>query len=115
MRSGALDPGNFAEPDAFRPERWLSGEGAAAHSLTSAKRVVMPFGAGPRMCPGRYLALAEIKMAAAMLLANFDIQSVATADGKDPREQIALTMYPLGLEMRLAVKTMPCQPPPLRQ
>ena len=70
---------------------------------------------GPRMCPGRYLALAEIKMAAAMLLANFDIQSVATADGKDPREQIALTMYPLGLEMRLAVKTMPCQPPPLRQ
>jgi hypothetical protein len=37
----------------------------------------------------------------AMLLANFDIASVATADGADPQERIALTMYPVGLEMRL--------------
>ena len=63
----------------------------------------MPFGAGPRMCPGRYLALAEIKMAAAMLLSNFEIRSVATADGEEPQERIALTMYPVGLRMRLAL------------
>ena len=61
----------------------------------------MPFGAGQRMCPGRYLALAEIKMAAAMLLANFEIASVATAGGGEPEENIALTMFPVGLEMRL--------------
>jgi cytochrome P450 len=102
MRAGALDASNFAQPQAFRPERWLSGEGAAAHSMTSAKRVVMPFGAGPRMCPGRYLALAEIKMAAAMLLANFEIESVAPGSGSEPQERIALTMYPVGLRMRLA-------------
>jgi len=35
----------------------------------------------PRICPGRYLALLEIKVAMAMLLARFDIASVATAHG----------------------------------
>lgn len=61
----------------------------------------MPFGAGPRMCPGRYLALAEIKMVMAMLLANFEIADVATADGSDPQERISITMFPVGLAMRL--------------
>jgi cytochrome P450 len=101
MRLGGLDARNFAEPMAFDPGRWISGEGAAAHSLTSSKRVVMPFGAGPRICPGRYLALAEIKMVMAMLLANFEIAEVSTPDGKDPEEKMALTMFPVGLSMRL--------------
>jgi len=103
MRAGSLQEHSFPQARAFRPERWLAGEGAAAHSLASAKRVVMPFGAGPRMCPGRYLALAEIKMAAAMLLANFELESVG-ADGGEPVEKIALTMYPVGLRMRLALR-----------
>jgi cytochrome P450 len=51
--------------------------------------------------PGRYLALAEIKMVLAMLLANFEITSVATDDGREPEERISLTMFPLGLSMRL--------------
>jgi cytochrome P450 len=104
MRAGGLDAGNFAEPRQFDPARWIEGAGAAAHAMGSAKRVVMPFGAGPRMCPGRYLALAEIKMVMAMLLANFEIESVATADGGEPQERMALTMFPVGLEMRLRTK-----------
>jgi cytochrome P450 len=102
MRAPALAEANFAQAREFRPERWLAQEGAAAHALTSAKRVVMPFGAGPRMCPGRYLAISEIKMAAAMLLANFEIESVATPGRDEPDEVIALTMAPVGLKMRLA-------------
>jgi cytochrome P450 len=102
MRPGGMDDRKFAEPQSFRPERWLQAEGAAAHSLGSAKRSVMPFGAGPRMCPGRYLALAEIKMVLAMLLANFEIREVATPDGQPPQENLAFTMAPVGLAMKLA-------------
>ena len=101
MRLGGIDAKNFAEPTQFNPERWISGERGVAQALTSSKRVVMPFGAGPRMCPGRYLALTEIKMVLAMLLANFEIASVSAEGGAEPEERIALTMYPVGLEMRL--------------
>ena len=66
-----------------------------------AKRAAMPFGSGPRMCPGRYLALLEMKMAMAMLLASFDIQAVDTPDGKEAQERMAVTMNPVGLSMRL--------------
>ncbi len=61
----------------------------------------MPFGAGPRICPGRYLALLEMKMALAVLLANFDIASVGTVDGQPPRELLQLAMAPVGLTMTL--------------
>lgn len=65
------------------------------------KQVSMPFGAGVRTCPGRYLALLEIKIATAMLLGSFDIASVATADGAEPEELSGFTMSPVGLRMQL--------------
>ena len=62
----------------------------------------MPFGAGPRLCPGRYLAMLEMKMVMAMLLAGFELDSVGTADGAEPRERMAFTMQPVGLRMQLS-------------
>ena len=67
----------------------------------------MPFGAGPRICPGRYLALLEMKMAMATLLGRFDIADVATADGAEPREQLSFTMAPVGLRLRLRERGAP--------
>ena len=61
----------------------------------------MPFGAGPRICPGRYLALAEIKMLAAMIYASFTVEDVAAPGGGDAAERLALTMSPVGLKLRL--------------
>jgi cytochrome P450 len=61
----------------------------------------MPFGAGPRVCPGRYLALLEIKMAMAMLLAHFDITGVITPNGGEAVEHMAFTMMPVGLRLSL--------------
>jgi cytochrome P450 len=102
MRPAGVDAARFEQPQSFRPERWLHGETDAAHGrMFSAKRVVMPFGAGPRVCPGRYLALAEIKMVMSMLLAHFSIDSVTAADG-EPRERLTLVMQPEGLRMKLS-------------
>ena len=96
MRAGATDERRFADAQAFDPERWFSGT-----SASSAKRVAMPFGAGPRLCPGRYLALLEMKMVMAMLLAGFEIESVTTPDGGEAREHLAFTMSPVGLKLKL--------------
>ena len=98
MRHASLSELQFPEPLAFRPERWLAGGGASAGS---AKRVSMPFGAGPRICPGRYLALLEMKMAAAMLLGRFEILGVDAPGGADPAENLSFTLEPVGLTMRL--------------
>jgi len=99
MRPGATDERHFSSPQAYDPARWMSEAGPKAAS--SAKRVSMPFGAGPRLCPGRYLAMLEMKMVLAMLLAGFEIQSVATPEGTEPRESLALTMSPVGLRLRV--------------
>jgi cytochrome P450 len=104
MRADSVDARHFPEPLAFRPERWLAGAGAG-HEASSAKRVSMPFGAGPRVCPGRYLALLEIKMAMAMLLAHFDITEVTVPAGGETVEHMAFTMMPVGLRMRLRERT----------
>jgi cytochrome P450 len=99
MRPGATDEKHFADAAAFHPERWLE---SGARSASSAKRVAMPFGAGPRLCPGRYLAMHEMKMAIAMLLAGFEIERVYAADeASEPPEQLAFTMAPVGLKMKL--------------
>jgi cytochrome P450 len=98
MRRDATSERHVANAAAFDPERWL---GESEPAASSAKRISMPFGAGPRICPGRYLALLEMKMALAMLLGHFDLASVATLDGLPPRELLQLAMAPVGLTMEL--------------
>ena len=98
MRTPATDERHFKRAAAFDPSRWLE---MPAGAQSSAKRVSMPFGAGPRLCPGRYLAVLEMKMVMAMILASFDIQSVTTPDGGEAREELHLTMAPVGLRLRL--------------
>jgi len=85
----------FRDAQAFQPERWLGDE------APTAKRISTPFGAGPRVCPGRYLALVEMKLALAMLLRAFDIESLDTPGGGEAEEVMNFTMTPLGLRMRL--------------
>ena len=100
MRYDSVSDVHVAHAQAFDPQRWL---GAAADA---PKRVSMPFGAGPRICPGRYIALVEIKLAMAVLLSRFDIAHVGTANGQPPAERMSFTMMPVGLLMRLKVRLM---------
>ena len=97
MRPAGLNPALFPDPLAFRPERWL-GDARGTERESAARRVLMPFGGGPRFCPGRYLALLEIRMVTAMLMKNFRIERV----GAEPvRERNALSMLPEGFRARL--------------
>ena len=90
---------HFGEAARFRPERWLAaaedGESGRAHD-TSA---FLPFGAGPRFCPGRNLALLQIRTVLAMTCRNFD---VAFAHPERPvEERLAFTMMPANLLVRM--------------
>jgi len=109
MRSGAVDTSTAADAAEFRPSRWRvaataadePGADAGDRRLTTAS---MPFGAGPRICPGRYLAMLEIKMVLATIARNYELIEVGTADGAPPRERMAFTMSPVGLRMKIRAR-----------
>lgn len=94
-RTPGMDAARFPDPEAFRPWRWIDGSGHAADG--GARRAVIPFGAGPRFCPGRYLAMLEAKMALATTLAAFDVMP----SGGEVRELNSFTMVPENLFLRL--------------
>ena len=98
LRRDSVSETYFENAARFEPDRWTS------RNATAAKRIAMPFGAGPRICPGRYLALLEIKLAMATLLSRFDIEAVDAPEGAEAREVLAFTMAPQGLKMRLRVR-----------
>ena len=100
MRVDGVSEEHVANAAAFMPERWLEQNDPMLNA-SSPKRVSMPFGGGPRICPGRYLALLEMKVAMATLLGRFEITALDTPDGLEPREHMALTMTPVGLTMKL--------------
>jgi cytochrome P450 len=88
-RHGALQEENFTDAHEFKPERWLESNPA---TCTHNRNASIPFGAGPRFCPGRNLAMLEIKMAMAMLCKNFSIARVET---EHPVQEIfSFTMMP---------------------
>jgi cytochrome P450 len=62
-------------------------------------QALMPFGGGPRVCPGRSLAFLEIKTVMAMLCRNFTLTKLA---GTPPvGEHFAFTMKPTHLTLHL--------------
>ena len=101
FRRDSMDDNFIPDAAQFDPQRWLTQQGETGQAINSVKRISMPFGAGPRICPGRYLALLEMKIALTMLFTRFDIDHINTPDGQEAREFMAFTMAPLGLTMRL--------------
>ena len=95
-RAIALAEPAFTEPQRFDPERWLrAGAGRREFNPHS----FMPFGSGPRLCPGRSLALLEMKAVLAMIGAHFRVEPACEL--AQVRECLAFTMSPDGLRLRL--------------
>jgi cytochrome P450 len=114
MRRGSLDERYFERPLSFEPERWLGTQGTATPP-TSRERISMPFGLGPRICPGRNLALLEISMVTSMLARNFDVVDIRTADGGAVDELLSFTMAPSKLQVTLAHRRSIGGPAPERR
>jgi cytochrome P450 len=93
----ASRPEHFAEPEAFRPERWLENQHHARPGHNT--HAFVPFGGGPRFCPGRHLAMLEIKMVVAMLCRHFEV--CLLPDTPPPEEVFSFTMMPNELFVRL--------------
>ena len=94
--------------DQFDPERWLEH----GHEQRSApdQKSFLPFGAGPRFCPGRNLAFLESKAALAMIARNFEIE---LDDGEPVTELFGFTTVPNGLRVRLRERAGVTSPLPV--
>jgi cytochrome P450 len=95
MRAPAVSAHCFADPATFHPDRWLEPSPDGAHDPGA----LMPFGSGPRLCPGRALALLEMRVALATLAGAFDLERVGARE--QVSERFAFTMGPHGLRVRL--------------
>lgn len=88
-RAESLDPHNFGQPEAFRPERWLQQIPGCPHAGARTQR---PFGYGPRLCPGRNLATIEMKCVLVMLMRYFELTPPSIAP--EVTERVAFAMNP---------------------
>jgi len=95
-RLPCLDNAYFGDAERFRPERWLPQP--PPDTLPHSARLMMPFGAGSRVCPGRSLALIECALVTGMVLRHFEVEAV---DPSAPvREVNAFTVQPEGVRLR---------------
>jgi len=63
------NPNVYDNPDEFRPERFLDYDPFSDEQ----KHLLLPFGMGPRMCPGRKVALSVLKLLLAMICQRFEL------------------------------------------
>ncbi|CAL4933310.1 unnamed protein product [Urochloa decumbens] len=75
------DAAVWADPEAFKPERFLPSEGGADVDVRGGDLRLAPFGAGRRVCPGKNLGLATVGLWVARLVHAFEW---ALPDGAPP-------------------------------
>jgi cytochrome P450 len=85
------NPDMWKDPDEFRPERFLNGDGVDV-DITGTKEVkMMPFGAGRRICPAWTLGTLHINMLLAKMVLAFRWLPVPNSP-PDPTETFAFTV-----------------------
>lgn len=90
-------PSAWPDPERFDPARFLDADGARRRDL-AAEPAYLPFGAGPRLCIGRDMALLEGVLVLAGLVSRVELRSVGPA----PRAMPLVTIRPEGgLPMRV--------------
>lgn len=89
------DADQYAEPDEFRPERWLTDDPQQDGSA------FLPFGTGPRSCEGTALAMLELTLFAAETARRYRLRE---PEGPRPSHEIDTNggLTPVGLRLRAA-------------
>jgi cytochrome P450/nitrite reductase/ring-hydroxylating ferredoxin subunit len=96
-RPAATDARWFGSPAEFRPRRFLDdGVDGGAHDPGA----LTPFGSGPRICPGRTLALVEMRVMLATIYRNFDVERVG--ESAAVKEHYSFTVMPSDLKVRIS-------------
>ncbi|KAI0490871.1 cytochrome P450 [Xylaria cf. heliscus] len=67
----------FVQASEFIPERWT-----ARSSMVKEPQAFNPFGIGRHLCPGKQLGMTEVRIVAAMIVANFTFTLSPTEDRK---------------------------------
>ncbi|MFK0099548.1 cytochrome P450 [Streptomyces sp. NPDC091040] len=103
---GALrrDPARYARPEEFDPLRWSP---EARPPLSPA--ALLPYGIGPRYCPGAAASDILVPVALASLVRSRTLRTAST--GRTVRVSLDLTPTPKGLAM-VATPREPCPPVP---
>ncbi|KAK1241885.1 hypothetical protein MKX07_007708 [Trichoderma sp. CBMAI-0711] len=90
-------PEFWTQPEEFIPERWL-GDSRFANDQ---KRIFTPFSVGPRVCIGKNLAYAEMRLILARLIWRYDIELVDESIGWDTRSKVYIAWQKGPLYIRL--------------
>ncbi|KAJ4383147.1 hypothetical protein N0V86_001189 [Didymella sp. IMI 355093] len=90
---------SFADPDAFKPERWL-GDRPDVFKMDK-REVVQPFSFGPRNCLGKNLAYAEMRLIFAKILWHFDLELVKPRDEWMRKQRVFALWEKPALDVRL--------------
>ena len=92
---------HWSEPNAFRPERFLSD--ANADDRRWARDAFLPYGLGPRKCPGAAFAQQEALLVLAELVRRFE---VLPDPGHEPELVARLTLRSRnGIRVRLRARS----------
>lgn len=85
--AAAHSPSNFANPDAFIPERFLDTADSKSRYGNDVKKAAQPFSTGPRGCIGRNLTYVELRLILGALLWNFDLEFADGAPLWNPKDE----------------------------
>ncbi len=94
---------HFADPLAFRPERWLAAPAGSGRYANDNRDVFYPFSCGPRNCVGRNLAIVELRLVLARLLWAFDVEVLPDQEAWPVRQKTFLSWAKPPLIVRLTV------------
>ena len=96
-RAAGLREEYFSESEKMLPERWMNTgtSKCPVHNVSG----FLPFGSGPRLCPGKNLAILEMKLMLSMIAKNFHIELVEPKQHVE--EKMAFTMMPGSFDINL--------------